>query len=100
MTMILPECEIKREQRVVCAALKSKVSGRVICGARHFDKIMLGQITHSGGRIEWNEAEQGFIDQFDTFLSRPEAWKIAEAAGQILRRCGGDGDSLFSENLY
>ena len=93
-------CKERPKRRIVCAALKSKVSGRVICGARHFDKTMLSQITHSGGRIEWTNAEQGFIDQFSVFVSRQEAWKIAEAAGQILRRCGGDGKSLYSENLY
>lgn len=98
--MISSKCDIKHEQRVVCAALKSKVTGRIICGARHFDKIMLSQITHSGGRAEWNEAEQGFIDQFGAFLSRKEAFEIANNAGQILRRCGGDKGVLYSENLY
>ena len=32
-----------------------------------------------------------------------KAWKIAEPAGQIRRRIGGDtinGGTLFSENLY
>jgi hypothetical protein len=47
--------------------------------------------------------DQGFLDQHGVFLSRTEAWKVAEAAGQILRRVGGDdanGGTLFSENLY
>jgi len=33
----------------------------------------------------------------------PEAVAVAEAAGQIRRRCGSDGpdrEGLFSENLY
>lgn len=85
---------------IVCAAIKSKISGRVICGARHLDEIMRDGITHGGGREEWRGAEQGFIDQFCVFVSRQEAWKIADAAGQIRRRCGGDDGFLYSENLY
>ena len=49
------------------------------------------------------KSEQGFIDRFSKFHNREEAWKIAEAAGQIRRRVGGDtinGGTLFSENLY
>jgi hypothetical protein len=54
---------------------------------------------------EWMHAKdaQGFIDQFGVYMTRQEAWKVAEAAGQILYRCGGDtidGGYLFSENLY
>lgn len=85
---------------IVCAAIQSKISRRIICGARHLDEVMRDQIAHSGGREEWRGAEQGFIDQFCVFVSRQEAWKIAEAAGQIRRRCGGDDGFLYSENLY
>lgn len=49
------------------------------------------------------EHDQGFIDQFGAFMSRTEAWKVAEAAGQIIRRVDGDavdGGTLYSENLY
>ena len=53
-----------------------------------------------------------FIDQFGNFLTRAEAWKIADANGQIRRPTGwesfanprpanvGDEGILFSENLY
>lgn len=46
---------------------------------------------------------QGFIDKRGKWLTREEAWVIAEAAGQIIRRVGGDeanGGRLYSENLY
>lgn len=43
---------------------------------------------------------QGFLTSEGRFAARDEDWKIAEAAGQIIRRCGGDGDRLFSENLW
>lgn len=44
--------------------------------------------------------EQGFIDQRGNFLGRQEAWQVAQAAGQIIRRVGGDteaGGTLYSE---
>jgi hypothetical protein len=57
--------------------------------------------------------ECGFIDQHQVFLTRAEAWKVADAAGQIRRPSGfernynnqrrpnvGDEGLLFSENLY
>lgn len=46
------------------------------------------------------DCTQGFLTSEGRFVARDEAWKIAEAAGQIVARCGGDGDWLFSENLW
>jgi hypothetical protein len=84
-------------QRVVCAALRNE-HGQIICGPRHYDSIMRGQIGIS--RNDWKSAEQGFVDQFGKFLTREEALEIAQSTGQIIRRCGGDEKRLFSENLY
>lgn len=44
--------------------------------------------------------EQGFLTNEGYFVDREEAFTIARDAGQIVRRCGGDDDSLFSENLW
>lgn len=85
-------------QRVVCAAIRHKVSGHIICSARHFDPLMHSQIAKGGDY--WRDADQGFIDQRGNFLSREEALAIAKEQNQILRRCGGDEKKLFSENLY
>lgn len=85
------DCRVMR--RVVCAAMKDG-NGTIICGPRHWDKIMH---QNASGKSGW---EQGFVDQHGEFLTREDAWKIAEAAGQIIRRVGGDGGRLFSENLY
>lgn len=43
---------------------------------------------------------QGFLTSTGRFVSREEAWGIALAAGQIVRRVGGDEGRLFSENLW
>jgi hypothetical protein len=91
------------QRRIVCAANFTPRDGGVIfLGARHFDGLMRTAIGayFLGERVE---LEEGFIDQFGDFHTRTEAWKIAEAAEQILRRCGGDdadGGTLYSENLY
>lgn len=42
----------------------------------------------------------GFITSTGEFVDRKEAWCIATEHNQIIRRCGGDGDWLFSENLW
>ncbi|MFC4706080.1 hypothetical protein [Paraburkholderia caffeinitolerans] len=66
-------------------------------GLRHWDAFMHRMDT------EGDPVDQGFIDNEGRFLGRVEAWKVAEAAGQIVRRVGGDhvdGGTLYSENLY
>lgn len=85
----------------------SASTGRIILGARHWDKQMhthCGLYRYAGYPKQDTEfSEQGFIDQRGVFLTRQEAWKVAEAAGQIIRRVGGDGahgGTLYSENLY
>lgn len=88
-------------RRIVWAAnrRKHRFGDVVVLGARHFDMLMRGHIRHCGitEPVEW---EQGFVDQRGVFLTREEAWIVAEAAGQIIRRVDGDGIELFSENLY
>jgi hypothetical protein len=80
-------------RRVVCAALRK--GSVIICGPRHWDSIC-----RAPSKDGW---EQGFVDQKGVFMDRKEAWEVADAAGQILRICGGEGVNggrLFSENLY
>jgi len=47
--------------------------------------------------------QQGFVDNRGNFLTRTEAWKLAEKTGQIIDRFDSndaDGGTLYSENLY
>ena len=76
----------------------------MILGPRHWDLTMHKQhdIIPPDDRLisTW---QQGFIDNSGVWLNRCDAWKIAEAAGQIIYRVGGDttnGGTLYSENLY
>lgn len=84
-------------RRIVCAAMFK--DGRIITGARHYDKIMRAQMEASEGIAWWRSCTQGFIDQFGDFLNREDAWKIAKAGRQIKRQVSTPG-TLYSENLY
>lgn len=44
--------------------------------------------------------ESGFLTSTGRFVGREEAWKIARAASQPLIRRDGQGDRLFSEDLW
>ena len=93
---------MKNKQRVVvCAANRSTKTGKIVCGARHWDSAMRGQVLVDGKRPdEWLSAEQGFIDQFGVFMTREEAWVVAEAAGQIKFGRDYSKGTLYSEDLY
>ena len=84
-------------RRIVCAAMRK--GGRVITGARHFDKVMRSQMNATEGILWWKDCDQGFIDQYGDFMTREEAWIVAENQGQIFREVSTPG-LLFSENLY
>lgn len=87
---------------IVCAAMRDRKTGNVVCSVRHWDKLTHWLFDSSEEAREFDD-EQGFVDNKYNFLTRQEAWKVAEAAGQIKRRCGGDtadGGTLYSENLY
>lgn len=98
--------------RIVCAANRNS-RGDIVLGIRHFDRFMLDNIQRYRAactlvdsldkHVACDFYEQGFVDQQGNFLTRTEAWKIAKANNQIIRRVGGDsidGGTLFSENLY
>ena len=71
-------------QVVVCAAMRKDEV--IVTGARHFDPIMRVLVALTcKGHVGW---EQGFIDQRGQFLTRQEAWRIADANGQIRRPTG------------
>jgi hypothetical protein len=122
----MPTEQAKQGQRIVCAANRNLRTGAIVAGARHFDGLMHAQITARGEsrwpwkniqhhlkgigtnllallriqRNDWVDSDQGFIDQWGTFLTRQEAHKIALQQGQVIHRCGGDKEKLFSESLY
>jgi len=104
--------EGRRIRRVVCAANRiihdSFVGGElIVCAARHHNPLMnkvyreLGaQIGGSRG-ISVRTQVQGFIDQWEEFMTREEAYKVATIAGQFIDPERNHSDhELFSEGLY
>lgn len=96
---------------IVCAAVRHRETGTVVCGVHHGHCIGTFKALGMGSGSE--KLECGFVDNKSVFLDRKEAWKIADAAGQIRRPTGwekdysnarpagiGDEGMLFSENLY
>lgn len=81
------------EQRIVCAALK--LDDKVICGVRHWDKLMRTQMDPN---LPWEKSIQGFVDNYGYFHNRQRAFLIAKAANQ-LKRVGSE-DILTSEDIY
>lgn len=97
---------VEGQPYVVCAAARNTYNGAIVCSPRHYDStfqaiVKLHMETADEQLINgWKEADQGFVDQFGNFLTRAEARKIAVDTKQIRRRCGGDHEELYSENLY
>lgn len=88
-----------RRPRVVCAAMRMK-DGSIVSGVRHFSPDMRSTLRRLYGvGYHLKVEEQGFIDARGTFLSREEAWLVAEDKGQILKQVSSPG-TLYSENLY
>jgi hypothetical protein len=101
------------QRLVVCAAIRHKDSGIIICGPRHgncLNACIQLEVDLNPSGETW---QCGFVDQRGKFMSREEAWEVADAAGQIRRPHGyerdyskqrtagvGDKGMLFSENLY
>lgn len=93
-------------RRVVCAAIRG-IDGRILLGVRHYSRDMHDQIRYrvDGKNFEHrHDEDQGFVDQHGVFMDREEAYRVAEAAGQIVRpeACGNglNGPKLYSEGLY
>ena len=96
---------------VVCAAIRHQ-NGTIICGARHYDPIMRANIRElfhcipephyiDAARDDgWYSCEQGFIDNKGQWLTREQAWAVAERAGQIRYPNVSVPGVLYSENLY
>jgi len=86
---------------IICAAIKvdsGPHKDTVICGVRHFDRIMKSVIVamqcHGETFIE------GFMDNKYNFVTREEGCKIALESGQPMRSPPRRHGKMFSENLY
>jgi hypothetical protein len=85
--------------RVVCAALKCKATGRIVLGLRHWDVFMHQNMSQESVSTTAN-TEQGFVNQKGEFLTREEAWKVASDANQFINGRSQLPGFLFSEDIY
>jgi hypothetical protein len=98
--------------RIVASACKVEGLETIFVGVRHWDSLMRSQIfgleETSLEKTQKNHDIQGFVTNKGKFVTREEAWIIADNAGQIIRRVGGDMIQrdglcigvLYSENLW
>lgn len=93
-------------RRIVCAAIRA-YDGDLLLGIRHYSRDMHAQIEarNDGNKfLNRRDKDQGFVDQYGTYLTREEAYQLAESNGQLLypRACGIGlgGPQLYSEGLY
>ena len=88
--------------RIVCAAIRYE-DGFLLIGARHFDLIMhatLAKIKAEDSTWAYQNAVQGFIDQFGKFYTREEAYIVAKEMGQYNPWGSHHPGVLYSEDLY
>lgn len=87
-------------RKVICAAIRFEEA--IVCGARHYDKIMHMQLRSKEVRRPLGrKIDQGFIDQFGVFMDRVKALAVATASGQLVGRVKTFPENeLFSEDLY
>lgn len=84
------------KRKIVTAANLHRKTGVMLVGARHWSPAMIKQV--EAMQIDDKDFEQGFIDQFDQFLTRADAKRIAIKNEQPL--IGENWNVLFSENLH
>ena len=88
------------EERIVSAANRSP-EGLIIMCVRHGCDLFYGVVDQIFDiDTEHHEWEQGFVTNKYRFVTREDAWLIAEAQGQIVRDCGKCRGTLYSEHLY
>lgn len=100
---------IRVQRKIVCAANKFQLKDGtpiVIPASRHYSRIMggLAKMLKQQGIIKTNIVagdNQGFIDQFDDYHTREDAYIIVQHSGQAFNaERNGHVRELFSEGLY
>ena len=88
------------EERIVSAANRSP-EGLVVMCVRHGCDLFFGVVDQMFGEdkcyFDW---EQGFVTNKYRYVTREEAWIIAEKQGQIIRCHNVCVGTLYSEHLY
>lgn len=94
-------------RRIVCAAIRGS-HGKLLLGVRHYSQDMIEQMSNRLDGVMFRSRhndDQGFVDQYGTYLTRETAYDVALAAGQIrdMSACSSSAlgrPRLHSEALY
>lgn len=93
--------------RYVDDAVDNSEKCLVIASPRHYDAVCHATLNaagvhpgHPADHIAVLDVRQGFVDQFGTFWTREEAYRIARAQNQLYRHTGASTQQLYSEDLY
>lgn len=107
MDLSVPDASVTME-RVLCAAIwvddglphpyQPMSRGVVLCGYRHHQIFQQAALLRGVDRH--TEKVQGFLTDQGRFVDRFEAFRLAEAAGQLEGRKVQTKGTLFSEDLY
>ena len=101
--MIYPvQAENELSELIICAAAKDPDNNKVYISMRHGDEMFWQQLDaeYTHGDKNCCHFEQGFYTNKRRFVSREEAYIIAEQNNQIKRLCPTDSKHLYSEMLY
>ena len=95
------------KEYIICSAVI--FNGHYVCGRRHSDcyatiKALTGKpLSELKHLLPKSNLENGFMTSKGRFVTRKEAWIIAEENKQIAigyEACTGEDAILISENLY
>lgn len=89
-------------RRIVCAAIRA-ANGDLILGIRHYSQDMHYQISNrpDGHRFEnRHDDDQGFVNTWGEYLTRKQAYIVAQRNNQIIRPEACTDGVLYSEGLY
>lgn len=92
--------ESNKSEFILCAAIKFKDS--ILCGYRHGDVVdLIKKIQPDYKYINIHETV-GFLTSKNRFVTRKEAFKIAQSMNQIWHKLhdGVEENILVSEDLY
>ena len=94
----------KINEFIICSAIQIVDTKKIYYGHRHNHCLtaMNGELSWEMNRQQLTQVEnvQGFITNWNRFVTREDALIIALANGQVLNKEQVRGNQLFSEDLY
>lgn len=95
---VSPSIQDTEQERIRSAAVRK--AGMVYpCFAHTYHEITRLNLDAPEDVLKGEDSEQGFITTEGRYIDRGEAFLVAQAAGQLIHKHGGDEPCLYSEDL-